>query len=652
MKFSDLLKKSYKSLFDNKIKWLALLLILIASVCFGLVTVISFTSMPDSVKELPVAIINRDNGVAEDGKNANYGDEVVRNALDSENVNFVQLDSDAFDNGIENTSYYIGFVIPEDFSKNVLSAANGSPEQPEIEYFSDMRKNFIISMVARNIKNEFLSSVSQSISSKYAASTYNSLYSIKGSMHEAADGSKTLTDGISSLQNGVSDLKLGSYEINSGMNTLSEHLSEVSIPEITLTDAQKQEIHDAAADSPEIAATSEKLTACIAEGVSASIKSNLDSSKSSVSEAVLNNSDIQNMVKVLVSSGYYSEEQAEALIYGIVSTTIDGANAQISEGNIGTAISYSVKDSLQQVSGNSAISGAEAVTENVNIRLSKFEESLSELSGAVVNLNDGTEKLSSGISTLYGGTGMLLSGSENLTDALSDGAESLDVKLVNTSDEMAEFISEPVGTKEKIYGELSSYAQGFAPLFMSLGIWIGCLILLFAFPARLRNISGLSSPKVVFAGYLKLAPIVVFAALLIVTGAFVIGIDPAMPLELWLFVVFCALVFLSISECLNLMFNMGGNIIGIILTIFQIPACSGSFPSDLMPSFFHNIAPYLPLTYSIDGFREIISGGDLSGLMGNVWPLLGFFAVFLCISLATCRFFERKSQAIYRAING
>ncbi|MDO4545114.1 MAG: ABC transporter permease, partial [Bacillota bacterium] len=87
----------------------------------------------------------------------------------------------------------------------------------------------------------------------------------------------------------------------------------------------------------------------------------------------------------------------------------------------------------------------------------------------------------------------------------------------------------------------------------------------------------------------------------------------------------------------------GGKIIGILLTIFQIPACGGTFPTQLMPGFFEKISPFLPMTYSIDGFREILSGGNLSTVWYNAGVLTIFLLLFLIISLLLCNGTKRTA---------
>jgi putative membrane protein len=52
----------------------------------------------------------------------------------------------------------------------------------------------------------------------------------------------------------------------------------------------------------------------------------------------------------------------------------------------------------------------------------------------------------------------------------------------------------------------------------------------------------------------------------------------------------------------------------------------------MLPEYLRTLSPYLPLTYSIEGFKSIISLGDFDMAYGNMGILAGYLAVFFLLA--------------------
>jgi putative membrane protein len=53
-----------------------------------------------------------------------------------------------------------------------------------------------------------------------------------------------------------------------------------------------------------------------------------------------------------------------------------------------------------------------------------------------------------------------------------------------------------------------------------------------------------------------------------------------------------------------------GQFLSIVLLMLQLAASGGSYPTELEPAFFNFLHPFLPMSYAVSGFRNIISIGD------------------------------------------
>lgn len=61
---------------------------------------------------------------------------------------------------------------------------------------------------------------------------------------------------------------------------------------------------------------------------------------------------------------------------------------------------------------------------------------------------------------------------------------------------------------------------------------------------------------------------------------------------------------------------------------------AGTFPLELVPKFLQHFNSILPMTYTVQAFKVVISTGDYSLMWHNVIILLGFIVLFSVLSLA------------------
>ncbi|MBQ0079538.1 MAG: YhgE/Pip domain-containing protein [Eubacterium sp.] len=755
MSFFQVLKDSFKRIFTSPYKLLGLGFIIIVAALFGILTPTAFNIMPDSMEDFPIAIVNEDAGTIQDGKHVNYGDDIMDTVADNDDVNWEVQEPGYFDEGINNTKYFAAFVIPKDFSKRVVSAKDGVPEKADIVFLSDIRKSYIFSQFSKSIKTQFIDMVSQNVSEEYVSGAFDSIYEIKDELTEAADGSQQVTDGAGKLKSGADTLKSGTNKVNKGAEDLAAGSSElndgagtlkkgtkdlndgaqqlaagstelakgsnklaagadqlnqvvlgINVPAVELTEEQKKEIQQKAAqgvlvkDPDTNMSAVDLLAAGVGTGVSAAVQKGIKDGIGTAQDQALANEQVQALIAMAESAGF-PEGQGEQLIKGIVAQTLNGAASQVDAKTISGTLANdkTFVGGVQQIAGGAAVAGGEGVVTVVNEELGKSLSSLGDLKKGTQNLADGAAELDSNMGTfsdgaksvangsakvaagsvqLAAGTAQLVAGSEKLadgtsqlskgagklakgasdlkdgsgqlTDGLTEGVEKIDDSLVNSSEAMGEFVADPVVDKVEIYGELTRYSQGFFPLFLGIGLWVGTLLLFFVVPVRPRRDELVNAPKTVASGILTALLFGLMEVALIFAGVNVLGLNPAHPMWLLLFLCFVSLAFITIIYMLCVTFGLAGKLIAVMFTVFQIPCCAGSFPVQLMPEFFQKLNPFLPMTYAIDGVREALSGTEISGMYHNCAMLCIFMAISLMIALLTCKRTKERTEMIEAAI--
>ncbi|MGV2686871.1 hypothetical protein GNF82_21655, partial [Clostridium perfringens] len=105
-----------------------------------------------------------------------------------------------------------------------------------------------------------------------------------------------------------------------------------------------------------------------------------------------------------------------------------------------------------------------------------------KLGSGVTTLADGSKKLDSGAGELVNGMNELKEGSGELAGKLNEAADKTgDIK---TTDETVTMFAGPVQVEEHKVNEVPNYGTGFAPYFLSLGLFVGALLCTIIMPIR------------------------------------------------------------------------------------------------------------------------------------------------------------------------
>lgn len=101
----------------------------------------------------------------------------------------------------------------------------------------------------------------------------------------------------------------------------------------------------------------------------------------------------------------------------------------------------------------------------------------------------------------------------------------------------------------------------------------------------------------------------------------------------------------AIEHLLLTALSTPGSSLLLVLLILQLGAASGTYPPELLPGFFAATHPFLPMTYLVDAFRIVISGGQAAHLVGDVMVLVAVAGAALALVVATVRRRQRFRMA-------
>ena len=323
--------------------------------------------------------------------------------------------------------------------------------------------------------------------------------------------------------------------------------------------------------------------------------------------------------------------------------------AQSAISNLKSDVDSSLRPQLEQLSGT------------INSATSSMENLRAQLSAASSSVNDGSNGVREGLSKLqstFSGIGnQLREASLKISDIhnkLSDALQSGNLAQVRTiigSDPqaLAVALAAPVGVTTIAVYPVENFGSQMAPFYTALALWVGSVLMIISIRSDVTTenvVEGLDSshPAVEYfkrhrvglgegflGRYMIFGLLALTQATIMCLGLlFFVKIQHVHP---WLFMFTgwaIALVFSFLLYTFIATFGNAGKALGVLFLVLQITGAGGSFPLDILPSFFRAISPYLPATHGITALRAAIAGYSGSEYL-DAMLLLGVFALFAAV---------------------
>jgi putative membrane protein len=486
--------------------------------------------------------------------------------------------------------------------------------------------------------------------SDHLATGTNQLSSGLGQLYDA---NGQLIDGVTKLKSGTDQLANGLAQSATGLNTANQSMGQIvsgtsQIKEGASTLAQKLGDANAGAASLQKGAQSLNQGLTQLQNQLAPVLASVPEEKRAQIEAAF----------IQLQQGSGALESGSGDLANGAQSLHAGANqlaAKIGELNAGQV---KIQDGLGQLTTGSTqlLSGATKLQSGQNdlfAGMNQFHQKLGDtksgsqdLAKGASNLQQGMFQLSSGSQQLSSGTGKLATGSGGLasgTKELENGTTELHSKLgsaaekagkIKADDKTYNMMGDPVQLNKNAIHPVSNYGTGIAPYFLSLGLFVGALLLTIVFPLIDPIVRPRNGVIWFFTKYVQLAIIGVLQSLIVV-AILLYGLDLQVESvsHFILFTIVTSLTYMALIQLLVTTMGNPGRFLAIMILILQLTTSAGTFPLEMLPSSIQPLHKWLPMSYSLDGFKAVISSGDLSFMWMNVWVLLTYMVAFMMITL-------------------
>lgn len=184
--------------------------------------------------EVPVAIVNEDQGAVIHDTSRNLGNELCERLKDDGSLAFTFTDANTAKEGLEATSYYAVITIPADFSTRIASSSTTEKQVATITYRSNEKRNYLAAQILKSAVTTVEESLRSSINEEIVTTLTDALIEIPEQLATLSDGLSQLQTGASKLSDGSNQLLDGSKALSEGSNTLASGMSELANGATTL----------------------------------------------------------------------------------------------------------------------------------------------------------------------------------------------------------------------------------------------------------------------------------------------------------------------------------------------------------------------------------------------------------------------------------
>ena len=620
----------------------------------------------------------------------NLGERVLLELQASETIDYVVTSADDAVEGVRSGEYYAAIVLPEDFSRGLMTMLSDRPERPQVRFYQNEKENAIASIVTGKAEDAVLADIDRGFAHAVTAVGAGALEELGRALDgdEVAGAAGRLdaavTDASGALRGSAEDARrlaglLTSAEglVGSGADTASaalsptvdaggilretaEGLGDAGDVGTAIDDAfdaasdQQGRIQEGLADAESALgdqiALLDRLTSSLAQadtllaqlqeglgegsaaaervGALRSILSGLSETAGQVRSELQDLSEGIEQTRGDLASGAANAETARAELAGLLADARDAIDGAQADYDDG------VRGTLEGLAGQvgDAADGADAVQGDLAATLAAVEGASADAAGS---LGDAAGAIEDTAGRLDAAADRL----DGLHARLRAALESSDVDqmrsiLSSGAGALADFMASPVSVERTAVFPVENNGSAMTPFYTTLAIWIGGVVLaalVRATPSAAALAETGCSHTEAYLGRLAL-----FCALGVAQAALIAGGDLAFlgvqcehPV---LFVLAClasSVVYVNLIFSLTASFGDVGKAVAVVLMVIQVAGSGGTFPPQMLPPAFQALYQWLPFVHSEGALRAAMFG--LYGL--DYWRELAVLLAYLVPAL-------------------
>lgn len=569
----------------------------------------------ENLDQVPAAVVMLDEGGTDPaGTHVQAGREVADQLVTDGAFDWQEVGPDEARDGVRDGRYEFALTVPADFSEALTSTARFAPEQARLTMTTNDANSYLSATIADTVTARVRDALAARVGSAAAEQFLLGFGEVRGSLESAADGAGLLRDGLSEaaaathrLANGATRVDKDARDLAGGLTTLQQR--------VTALPGEADRVADRAL-------TVANGTTRVAQ-VGSVLREYSLAARNAYHDGRV---DLQNRMSALGLSG---TERAQLLgVYDRLAGPVIDADQAVADG---AAQLQSLSDASSQVA-----TGSRAIADG----LAAVSTGVSQARSGARDVAADAGRLATGAGELDTGLDQLSTGSGNLASRLIEGVDAIPAVTDDERARIAQTIGDPVAISNVSEAEAGSYGAGLAPLFLALAAWVGgYVLLLLVRPLSRRALAANQAPlRVALGGWMAPAVLGVWQmVVLLAVVAFAVRIVPENLPGTLLFLLLVSAAFVAIVHALTAWFGTAGQLVGLVLLVVQLVTAGGAFPWQTIPQPLHWLHHLLPMSYAVDGLRQLMYGGLSTLVLRDVLVLLAWLAVALVASSRAAR---------------
>lgn len=613
----------------------AIVVLMLLPLVYGALYLWAYWDPFGHVNKMPVALVNADKGATVSGQHVNIGEEISKSLTADGSMDWHVLSLDEARTGVDHGNYYFMLELPPDFSEAIASPLTGEPKQANLVAVYNDANNYISSSIGRTAIDQVLNAVSTRISGQAVNQVLSVVVSSGAGIQQAADGARQLADGAAKVDDGAGQLaaglhtaRPGSAQLATGAKQLSDGINQATDPLLTVTKAVSN-----------IGGSTDKLQ----QGTDA-----LRQANDQIDGIAKAQDGAANALTAVIDQLAGRQDPAANTLRGIQDQLrehqftpqvrqqlTDAENASIAMTETLRGPGSPLKSALDQVGGKG---------QELTNKLNQMRNGAQQLATGNAQLASGIAHMDDGAQQLKSGTAQLRSGSAELATKLADGAKQVPNWNTQQKDAIADTIGGPVHLETSHENAAPNFGTGMAPFFVTLALFFGALVLwMILRPLQTRAIAAEVLPiRVALSSYLPAATIGIFqAVILYCVVRFALGMHAAHPVAMLAFMVLVSFAFVAATQAINALVGPAvGRVLLMALLMLQLVSAGGMYPVETTSRPFQVLHKYDPMTYGVDGLRQLILGG----IDGRLWQAVITLLFILIGGLLITSLSARRNQ--------
>lgn len=536
-----LFKSDIRHMFSNVVSSIIAIGLIVMPSIFAWYNIIACWNVFDNTGNIRVAVANTDAGFKSDLMpiEVNVGDSVVSALRANNQIKWEFCDEEAAIDGARSGQYYAAVVIPEQFSRDMLTFYSDDVEHADIIYYSNEKANAIspkvtdtgadtVSYEVNSVFAKTLSEISLGLAdsiSKYAdeMDADGRIGDIASHISDMADGAERTAgvfelygslivscqkivddcaDLVASAGDAVTDSRESASEGLGAVSSLGDAVSSsADLMDSALDSAADSFVQISSAIDNAFSAASSSATKAASD--MRQIASSMDEKKdhyNSMADSLDGLAGSIPQYKAELKAAAQRMRNAASVVESMQSNLNSAANALEGGASDAEASHKETKaladqakadiESIRSDFDNTIRPGLKELVDKASAfasRLSSGLDGLGDASSALVGsagsiddgLGDASKKISDAAMTLRSAATKLQDVSSSITQALASGdADALKNLLSSDVDVLASALAAPVGIERHAVFASANFGSAMAPFYSALGMFIGSLLIL------------------------------------------------------------------------------------------------------------------------------------------------------------------------------